>query len=117
MGYVISHIVNKTFDNSTQDYSGVRHQQDVMLKKSAVIRFTSLPGPMHGILRNKETFSVDLLENTRSGGKRWGLVFDGVKSILVSYYRLGSKEPNSSKTLYALINFVSYHRIPRSLIK
>ena len=87
-----------------------------MPKKSDVVRFPNISYPMHSISRNKETFSVDLLENTRSGGKRWGLVFDGVKSNLVAYYRLGSKEPNSSKTLYALINFVSYHRIPRMLI-
>ena len=43
-----------------------------MPKKPAVVRFPSLPDTMRGIRRNKETFSVELLEDTHSGKKLWG---------------------------------------------
>ena len=61
----------------------MNHECKFMAKKSAVIRFTSLPDPMRGIYFNKGGFSVDLLEDTQSGKNRWGLVFYGVK---LSYY-------------------------------
>ena len=53
----------------------MRHKRDVMTKKSYVAKFPSLPDPMHVMGRNKETFSVDLLEDTHAGKKSWGLVF------------------------------------------
>ena len=87
LGYVIPNLVKKTFENSTQDYPGVRHKQEVMPKKSAVVRFPSLSDPMCSISCNKDTFSVDLLENTHAGKNRWGLVFYIVKSKLLAYYR------------------------------
>ena len=108
--------MNKNFDNSTQDYLGVRHEREVMPKKLAVFRFPRLSDPMRGIHRNKETFSVDLLENTHAGKKRWGLVFYGLKSKLLAYYRLGSKDPNSALTLDALGNLIAEHGIPRMII-
>ena len=46
----------------------------------------------------------------------WDLVFCGVKSKILAYYRLGWKEPTSSLTLYALGNFISEHRIPIMII-
>ena len=58
LGYVSPHLVKKTFENSTQDYPGVRHDWEVVPKKSAVVRYPSLYDPMCGILCNKETFSV-----------------------------------------------------------
>ena len=90
LGDVSSHLVKKTFDNSTHDYPGVRHEQETIPKKSAVGIFPRIFDPMRGICRNKETFSVDLLENTHVGKKLWGLVFYGVKSKLLAYYILGS---------------------------
>ena len=94
----------------------MRHKREVVPKKSAVVRFPSLYDPMHGISCNKETFSVDLLENNHAGKKRWGLVFCGVKSKLLDYYRLGSKEPLSASTLDAIGNFITEHRIPITII-
>ena len=54
---------------------------------------------------------MDLLENTHAGKKRWGLVFYGVKSKLLDYYRLGSKDTTFASTLYALSYFIAEHRI------
>ena len=67
LGYVSAHLVKKTFDDSTQNYPGVRQEYEVMPNNSSKVRFTSLPDPMPGILCNKETFSVDLLEDTHAG--------------------------------------------------
>ena len=64
LGYFSTHVVKKTFDKSTQYHPGVRHEHEVMHKRSAVVIFPGLSDPMCGIFRNKETFSVDLLENT-----------------------------------------------------
>ena len=70
LGYVSPNLVKKTFNDSTQYYPGVRHKQEVMPKKSAVVRFPSLSDPMRDIRRSKKTFSVDLLENTHTSKKR-----------------------------------------------
>ena len=102
LGYVSPHLVKKTFENSAQDYPEVRHEREFMPKKSVVVRFTSLYDPMRGICRNKETFSLDLLDNTHAGKKRWGLVFYGVKSKLLAYHRLGPKDPTTRSALDAL---------------
>ena len=83
-----------------------------MPKKSALVRFTSLFDPICGINCNRETFSVYLLENNHAGKKRWGLVFNGVKSKLLYYYRLVSKDPTTASTLDALSNFITEHGIP-----
>ena len=53
LGYVIPHLVKKTFENSTHDYPGVRHKREVMTKKSAVVIFPRFSDPMHTIRRNK----------------------------------------------------------------
>ena len=37
----------------------------------------------------------------------WGLVFYGVKSKIIAYYRLGPKDPTSCSTLYALVQLIS----------
>ena len=87
-----------------------------MPKKSAVVRFLSLPDPMRGIRRNKGFFPVDLLENTHVGKKCWGLVFYGVKSKLLDYYRPRLKYPTARLTLDALENFINEHGIPRMII-
>ena len=65
------------------------HEREVMPKKLAVVRFTSLSDTMRVIHRNKENFTMDLLENTHAGKKCWGLVFYGVKSKVLDYDRLG----------------------------
>ena len=59
---------------------------------------------------------MDLLENTHAGKKRWGVVFYGVKSKLLAYYRLGSKYPTALSTLDALGNFIAEHEIHRMII-
>ena len=74
----------------------------MMPKKSSVEIFPGLSDPLRGISHNKETFSVDLLADIHAWKNRWGLVFYGVKSKLLAYYRLGSKEPTAALTLYAL---------------
>ena len=56
LGYVSHHLMKKTFDNSTQDYPGVRHEREVMPKKSAVAISPGLSYPMFGISRNKKYF-------------------------------------------------------------
>ena len=66
--------------------------------------------------RNKENFSVDVVENTHSGKTRWGIVFYGVKSKLLSYYRLWSKDPTGASTLYALGKLIAEHGIPGKII-
>ena len=45
---------------------------------------------------------MNLLGDTDTGEKRWGIVFYGVKSKLLAYYRLGLKDPTASLTLDAL---------------
>ena len=68
LGYVSAHLVKKTFETSTQDYSGVRHDCEVTTKKSSVVSFPILPYPVCSIRFNKESFSVYVLEDTHSGG-------------------------------------------------
>ena len=87
-----------------------------MANKSAVEIFPALSDPLRGVLRNKETFSVDVVENTYAGKKRWGLVFYGLKSKLLAYNCLGSKDPTASLTLDALGQFISEHGITRMIV-
>ena len=115
LGYVSAYLVKKTFEAHTQDYPGVRHGREVTPKKYSVVVFTRLPDPMRGIIFNKETFSVDFLEDTHAGEKFWGLVFYSVNYKLLDYYRLGSKDTPSSSTLYALVKSISEHGIPSIL--
>ena len=84
-----------------------------MPKNSAVVRFPAFSEPMCGISCDKETFCLDLLENNHAGKKRWDLVFYGINSKLLAYYRLCSKEPTSPSNLYALGNFIAEHGVPR----
>ena len=94
----------------------MRHKYEVMRKNSSVVRYPSLPDPMCGIRRNKEKFSVVLLEDTHSGKNCWGQLFYGVKYKPLDYYRLGSREPTTFSTLDALGKFIAEHGIPRMLI-
>ena len=87
-----------------------------MPKKSAVEIFTAMADSLRSVLRNKETFPVDVVENTYAGKKRWGIVFYGVKSKRLAYYSLGYKEPIGALTLDALGTFISEHGIPRKII-
>ena len=87
-----------------------------MPKKSDVVRFPSLYNPMRDIRCNKETCSVDLLDNTHAGNNHWSPVFYGVKSKLLVYYILGSKNPTASLTLDTLGNFIADHGIPIMII-
>ena len=86
-----------------------------MPKKAAVERFPAMSDSLRSIRQNKETFSVDLLVDTRAGS-RWGIVFFGLKSKLLAYYRLGKKEPTSHSTLDALRKFIAWHGIPKKII-
>ena len=56
------------------------------------------------------------MEITQSGEKYWGLVFYGLKSKLLAYYILGSKQPTNTSTLYALGQLIHKHGIPRQLV-
>ena len=53
--------MKNTFDNSTQDYPGVRHEQEFIPKNLAVVRCPSFSYPMPSIRPNKENVSLDLL--------------------------------------------------------
>ena len=57
-----------------------------------------------------------LLENTHAGKKRRGLIFYGIKSKLLAYYRLRLKEPTASLILDSLGNFIADHGIPKMII-
>ena len=43
-------------------------------------------------------------------------MFYGLKSKLLAYYRLGSKDPTGILTLYALSKFIAKHGIPEKII-
>ena len=75
LGYISSHLVKKTFVSSTQFYPGVRHEREVMPKKSDVEIFPATADSLRVVPCNKETFSVDVVENKYAGKKRWGIVF------------------------------------------
>ena len=87
-----------------------------MPKKSAVERFPTMSDSLRSVRRNKETFSVDVVVDTHTRMTRWGIVFYGLKSKLLAYYRLGSKDPTGSLTLDALGKFIDEHGIPRKII-
>ena len=116
LGYVSSHLVNKTFASSTQFYPGVRHEREVIPKKSAVEIFPDIADSLRSVCQNKDNFYVDVVENTHAGNNQWVIVFYGVKSKLLAYYRLGSKDPTGASTLYALGKFIAEHGIPRNII-
>ena len=59
---------------------------------------------------------MDAVENTHSSKKRRGIVFYGVKSKLLDYYCLGSKDPTGSSTLNDLGRFIYEHGIPRMIV-
>ena len=107
--------MKKTFESSTQFYPGVPHEREVMPKKLAVERFPAMSDSLRSNIRNKETFSMDLLLDTHAGS-RWGIVFFGLKSKLLAYYRIGSKEPTETSTLDALRNFIAWHGIPKKIL-
>ena len=45
--------MKKTFENSNQEFSGVRHEREVMPKKSSVEIFTVISDPLRGIIQKK----------------------------------------------------------------
>ena len=69
-----------------------------MPKNSAVEIFPAMPDSLCNVRCNKETFSVDVVEDPHTGKTRWGIVFYGVKSKLLAYYRLCSKNPTGNLT-------------------
>ena len=91
LGHVSTHILKKTFEASTNDYPGASNDREFMPKKSSVVRFTRLPDKMRSISRNNEKFSVDITEDTHDEKKHWGLLLYGVKSKLLAYYGIGSR--------------------------
>ena len=66
LGDISSNLVKKTFDSSTQFYAGVRHELEVMPKKSAVGRFPAISDSLRSVRRNKENFSVDVVLDTHA---------------------------------------------------
>ena len=79
-------MIRKTFESSTQFYAGVRHEREGMPKKSAMERFPAMPDSLCSVRRNKESFPVDVVEDTYTGKTRWGIIFYGVKSKSLAYY-------------------------------
>ena len=75
LGYVSTHFVKRNFEASNQFYPVVRHEHNVVPKKSAVVRFISLPNPMHSIRRNKEKIYWAQQRIPTLVKSRWGLVF------------------------------------------
>ena len=61
----------------------MRYEREVIPKKLAMVRYPSLYDTMRGVCRNKETFSVELLEDTHAVKKSSGLVSYGVNSKLL----------------------------------
>ena len=59
---------------------------------------------------------MDVVEDTHAGKTRWGIVFYGVKSKLLAYYRRGSKNPTGTSTLDALGKLIAEHGIPGKII-
>ena len=114
--YISSHLVKRTIASSTQFYPGLRHEREVMPKKSAVERFPAMADSLRSVRRNKETFSVDVVENTHAGNKQWDIVFYGVKIKILAYYHLGFKDPTGASTLDALGKFIAEHGIPGKII-
>ena len=55
---------------------------------------------------------MECLEDTHAGRKHWGLVLYGIKSKLLAYYRLGSKNPTTYLNLDNLGNFKADDGIP-----
>ena len=62
--------MNNTFEYFAQGCHGIQHDQEVFSKKYGILIFPNLPDSMCSICYNKETFSVDVVENLHSGGKR-----------------------------------------------
>ena len=58
---------------------------------------------------------MDVVLDTHAG-TRWGILFFVLKSKLLAYYWLGSKEPTGSSTLDALRKFISWNGIPSKII-
>ena len=58
---------------------------------------------------------MDVVLDTHAG-PRWGIVLFGLKSKLIAYYLLGSKEPTGSSTLDALRKFITWHEILKKII-
>ena len=116
IGYLITRVVNRVFEASTQDYPGVRHEHEVMHKKLDVLKFPIITYPMRSIWRNRETFLADAVEFNHAGEKCWGLVLYGVKTKLINYYRLGSKEHTTQSILDKLGQLIIKHRIYRQLV-
>ena len=50
---------------------------------------------MRGTRRNKETFTVDIVENGHTREKHGGLVLYGVRMNIMVCYRLESKYPTT----------------------
>ena len=108
--------MKKTYESSTQFYAGVRHERELMPKKLAVDRFPAMSDSLRSIRKNKDNFSVYVVVDTHARKTRWGIVFYGLKSKLLAYYCIGSKDPTGSSTLDALGKFIVEHGIPIKII-
>ena len=72
--------MKKTFESYTQFYAGVRHERELMPKKLAVDRFPAMSDSLRSVRRNKKTFSVDVVVDTKARKTRSGILFFGLKS-------------------------------------
>ena len=86
-----------------------------MPKKSTAGRFPAMSDSLRSVRRNKETFSVDVVLD-KHARLRWGIVFYGLKSKLLAYYRLGSMDPTGISTLDSLGKFIAEHGIAKKII-
>ena len=80
LGFISSNMVKNTFESSTQFYAGVRHEREVMPKKLVVDRFPAMSDSLRSVRRNKKTFSVDVVVDTKARKTRSGILFFGLKS-------------------------------------
>ena len=59
---------------------------------------------------------MDVVLDKHARKTRWGIIFCGLKSKSLAYYRLGSKEPTGNSTIDALGKFIVENGIPRKII-
>ena len=56
LGYISSNLMKKTFESSTQFYAGVRHEREVMPKKSAVDIFPAMSDSLRIVRKTRILF-------------------------------------------------------------
>ena len=58
---------------------------------------------------------MDVIEHIHARENNWGLVFYSVKTNLVIYYRLRSKDPTNNPVLYSLGKSLIRYGVPQKI--